>query len=149
MHILLDGGLKKLKQHNIYLQIKVYFIQSKGFVSIDSINWVLVLQGGTKTIKYFNGLCILKCPWASCKMKAIIEKEITLVNSYNLDLVFFNWGKTTCTIQNLRHVMPIFISNKYFTIFCQGIKQIPHKSQQIGHYATCSLKNLLENFIGH
>jgi hypothetical protein len=31
--------------------------------------------GWHKNNKVFNGFCILKYPWVSCKIKAIIEKK--------------------------------------------------------------------------
>jgi hypothetical protein len=44
-------------------------------------------------------------------------------------------------MQNFRCVVHLIISNN------EGIRKIPHMSQEIGHYATKPLEILLENFI--
>lgn len=72
----------------------------------------------TKKIKYFNGLCLLKWLWISCKMEAIIEKEVTLVGSHNLYFIQSSIeGELHAQFKTFRHVVPFIISNKYSTIF--------------------------------
>ncbi len=88
----------------------------------------------TKEIKYFDGLFLLKWLLISCKMEAIIEKEITLVGSHNFYIII-NWGRVTCTIQNLRHMVPFIISNKYSTIFMHKVNTM----QKPTNWALCHL----------
>lgn len=73
----------------------------------------------TKEIKYFNGLFLLEWLWISCKMEAITRKKITWMGPH-VFYIIINWGRATCTIQNLRDVVPFIISNKYSQIFTKG-----------------------------
>ncbi len=87
-----------------------------------------------KRIKYFDGLFLLKWLWISCKMEAIIEKEITLVGSH-IFYIIINWGRVTCTIQNHRHMMLFIIFNKYSTIFMHKVNTM----QKPTNWALCHL----------